>query len=700
MLSGKNKLTTKFAFMKITTWIFCFLFLFIVLNGSGQDSVYNVLNTVVVSANKIAEKRIESPVAIAVISSKSIKETNPTRVDFLLNQVSGVYMPSIGNEQHMMAIRQPISLKGLYLYLEDGMPIRTSGLFSNNALIEINTLNIDRLEIMKGPASALYGAEAIGGVVNFITIPTPNKTLTQFNTQVNSMGLKQLGFEFGLPNKKGSWLINGNWTDQKNGPVDYSDYQKKAMSLRHDFVISEKWSGFQTLQYIDYYAQMTGSLDSVHFFSHNFSSLQSFTYRKINALRFRQNLKYKWNDLNNTVLNFMYRNNSMGQNPTYSIASTANPTKFKGQTNSNIFNAWVMDLQHMVSIPVLQSKLIIGATTDISHQALVAHYIDIFKDTILGKYTKFSYPGKDSILTNYTTQILNQASYLNLITNYSNRLKSNLALRYDYFEYLFKNNLTSGTPSSNNYFRQFTPKLGFTYHENKWGAYMNYSLGFVPPQITEIYNAIRVPYLLPQNFSNKEIGFWVQDKKWYAELSMYQMLGNNEIISVRQTDGVNLNQNSGSTKHYGIEYQLKYKPVHTIEINWNGTYAKHLYANTNIKGVDVSGNEMSAAPNFWSNWGTRLNVNKNLSALLEWQHQASYFMDETNATSYPGFDVVNLRINYQYNKGTLWLHLLNMGNAYYPTMATKNFSVKGNAAYSYYLGEPRSIALGWNWSIK
>ena len=88
-----------------------------------QDSVYNQLNPVIVTSNKIQEKRSESPIAISVISKESIERIKPTRIEFLLNTVSGVYMPSIGNEQHMMAIRQPISLKGLYLYLEDGMPI-------------------------------------------------------------------------------------------------------------------------------------------------------------------------------------------------------------------------------------------------------------------------------------------------------------------------------------------------------------------------------------------------------------------------------------------------------------------------------------------------------------------------------------------------------------------------------------------------
>ena len=101
--------------------------------------------------------RRSAPIAISILSATTLKKENVTRIDFLLNKVPGVYMPSIGNEQHMMSIRQPISLKGLYLYLEDGMPIRTSGLFSNNALIEINNAFTDHIEIIKGLMLMLEG---------------------------------------------------------------------------------------------------------------------------------------------------------------------------------------------------------------------------------------------------------------------------------------------------------------------------------------------------------------------------------------------------------------------------------------------------------------------------------------------------------------------------------------------------------------
>ena len=395
----------------------------------------------------------------------------------------------------------------------------------------------------------------------------------------------------------------------------------------------------------------------------------------------------------------MYRGNTMDQNPTYSIASTNNPTQFRGQVNSNRFDAIVLDLQNQINISTINAKLIVGAYGDLTKQGLNASFIDITKDLALNKYTKFSQRNPDSVITNYKTNIYNKAAYVNFLGKLGNGFNYNASLRYDHFEYQFQNKLNFGTPSSNNVFTNLSPKIGFTYNKKYIGAYLNYSHGFVPPQITEIYNAIRVPYLLPQSFVNYEIGGWILLNKLQAELSLYQLNGTNEIVSVRQPDGVNLNQNTGATKHLGIEYKIVYPINRLISLTINATNAIHQYQKTILKGVDISGKTMSAAPSFWSVSQVQFNWSKTLNSSLEWQHQSSYFMDEINQTKYPGFDVIHWRTNYSFKKNTIWIQILNATNTYYSTMATKNFSVKGNAAYSYYIGEPRSIVFGWKYRL-
>lgn len=658
-----------------------------------------LFSTVIVTASKSKEKRIESPVAISVINKQQIQEAKATRIDFLLNKVSGVFMPTIGNEQHMMSIRQPVSLKGLYLYLEDGLPIRTSGLFSNNALIEINTAAIQQIEIIKGPASALYGAEAIGGVVNFIHAPKPTKNQLSISNHINNNGLLKSDLVWNKAGKQSGWTLNLSKIGQKNGLLEYSNYTKSALSLKRDFTYKKNWTGYQQIQYIHYDGQMTGTVDSLKFQAQNYTTQQSFTFRKLDLFRFRQNLSYQWSEQQKTIINLLYRGNTMDQNPTYAIASTYNPTKFKGQINSNHFDAYVLDLQHQIVLKDLKSKFIIGGYIDATRQGLIAHYIDILKDPNLNKFTSYTKPLVDSLITNYKTKISNKAIYLNWIQPIVKNVRFNATIRHDQFNYVFKNRISGGTPSANNVFNNWAPKLGATYNQPNWGGYFNYSKGFVPPQITEIYNAVRVPYLLPQSFSNVEIGSWIRIPNGYIEWSLYQLNGRNEIISVRQPDGVNLNQNTGQTQHYGIEYQVKYTFNPLLQFNFNGSNAKHVYINTILKGTDISDKEMVAAPRFFSNLTLLSQWDKAFSSSIEWQHQSGYFMDEINATRYPGFDVLNLRVNYASKKHEFWFQCMNLLDQFYATMATKNFSVRGNNAYAYYLGDNRTIAFGWKWNI-
>ena len=84
-------------------------------------------------------------------------------------------MVNLGNEQHEMSIRQPMTTKSLFLYMEDGIPIRPLGVFNHNAMNEINIAGIDSVEVVKGAASSLYGSNAVGGAVNFLTA-APSRT--------------------------------------------------------------------------------------------------------------------------------------------------------------------------------------------------------------------------------------------------------------------------------------------------------------------------------------------------------------------------------------------------------------------------------------------------------------------------------------------------------------------------------------------
>ena len=127
------------------------------------------LGDVVVTASRENERRVEIPMAIGVIGGEEIRQVRPAHPSEIMNRIAGVWVNVTGGEGHMTAIRQPITTDPVYLFLEDGIPSRSTGFYNHNALYEINLPQADRIEVSKGPANALYGSDAIGGVVNVST---------------------------------------------------------------------------------------------------------------------------------------------------------------------------------------------------------------------------------------------------------------------------------------------------------------------------------------------------------------------------------------------------------------------------------------------------------------------------------------------------------------------------------------------------
>ncbi len=233
------------------------------------------LQEVVVSANRDAIKRTQAPISIASISTKTINETKATTIDQLVNKVSGIYMVNLGNEQHSMGIRQPIGTRSLFLYLEDGIPVRTSGVFNHNALMEMNMASVKSMEVIKGPSSSLYGGEAIGGVVNMITqSPTAIPTF-KLSAQLNDIGYKRADLQTGFTKGKWGVHVSGYYANRNNGFVPFSNFNKAIATARVDYTFSKKTKLENSFTYMDYYSDMSGSVDSAMFANKTFTSQQT-----------------------------------------------------------------------------------------------------------------------------------------------------------------------------------------------------------------------------------------------------------------------------------------------------------------------------------------------------------------------------------------------------------------------------------------
>lgn len=653
------------------------------------------LNELVVSASRQVQQRTEAPVAISVISPEMIRKTRPVTLDQVLNKVSGVYMVDLGNEQHTMAIRQPIGYRSNFLYLEDGIPIRTIGDFNHNALIEINQADVRRIEVVKGPSSSLYGSDAVGGAVNFITKSpalTPDASLS---VEGSSWGYRRADLTASSTFHHTGVLVSGYYASQHGGYMDHDDFHKLAMTARVEQQLSSRGRLTGTVTDIDYYTDQNGGLDSAHFFGKDYQSFYTFNYRKVNALRATVSWTQTWNPDQTSTVSVYYRHNEVGQNPAYRIKSTPTRLKASGEINQDYFQSWGLFTQDNWKLAPWNTRLILGMHAEISPAGYRAHFIAVDQNTE-GYFA--GYTPTDSLLTNYRADLVNAAAYMQLQTSPVKSVRLVAGLRYDFLQYRFNNLLTpsayTGAPDGVNTFRQLTPKIGFTYDFGRdRGAYANYSVGFAPPDIGDLYTGVAIPYLKPAQYFNYEAGGWwsFDHQKGYADLSLYRMKGTREIISVRNPDGSSFNQNAGETLHYGVEYTVRYQPVTWLGLRISGTNARHRFIRYVENGKDYDGHEMNGAPHWILNSEATYSPAflKGLSASLEWQHLSGYYMDPENTLRYPGYDVFNIRVRYRWNHFEYWANLLNAANSVYATTAEKTAY-----ATTYRPGTLRTLYLG------
>jgi outer membrane receptor protein involved in Fe transport len=402
----------------------------------------------------------------------------------------------------------------------------------------------------------------------------------------------------------------------------------------------------------------------------------------------------------------VYRDNELGQNPAYRIRDdyrkqgnswTGRKDLAHGEINENAFSSYVAIAQHRQKWDWLNSTWVGGMSADLSPNTSVANYIRINKDTASNRYTHYV-NRPDSLLSNYKTGIFNFAAFMNVELSPARNLRIVISVRHDAYRFGFDNYLpassVSGSPDTVSRFNKFSSKVGITYNFGKnRGVYANYSEGFVPPQVTELYRAAKMPSLRPSVFRNYEAGGWIELLKGRLtmDMSAYMLEGRNAIISVRFDDGTFGNANAGATLHKGIEIGIHALPAAGLSVKFSGSLNKHTFTDYVEKGINYTGKEMNSAPRWIHHAEVSYTPNwwKGFRLAAEWQKMSGYYMDQANSYRYPGFNVCNLRGGYTFRHAEIWLNVINVLNSYYAVNSTR--SSFGSA---YTPGEPRHFTAG------
>ena len=159
---------------QLATMLICLIMLTTILPAWAQESTDSPsfdLEQVIVTAAKRAQLLKDTPANVAVITGEDLQKIGAKTFDDALSLVAGV---KVGRPYGMALVTpQSINIRGIQgpdrtLLLVDGVPINNG----NNDFINLNIIPVDsieRIEVVKGGYSALYGSNALGGVINIIT---------------------------------------------------------------------------------------------------------------------------------------------------------------------------------------------------------------------------------------------------------------------------------------------------------------------------------------------------------------------------------------------------------------------------------------------------------------------------------------------------------------------------------------------------
>ena len=233
--------------------------------------------------------------------------------------------------------------------------------------------------------------------------------------------------------------------------------------------------------------------------------------------------------------------------------------------------------------------------------------------------------------------------------------------------------------------------------------YANLSQGFTPPEVSQLYGKTAIPDLKPSVYNNQEIG-------WRALLAnnirldsaLYQLEGQDTIVSYTSEVGDSFNKNAGKTRSRGIELSLSQQ---LAQWDWRlgATWAKHEFVNYLVSAKvgaleDYAGKTMPQAPGHTVNAQVGWNFTPESRVALGLVKQGPYWMNNLNTVRYEGHTLLNLTASHKIPGGLeIWGQVRNLTDERYADSAASSYkggAFSPNTQNTYSPGSPRSVMLG------
>ena len=662
------------------------------------------LGEVVVTAVRKEQPLLTYAGSVTRFDASRISWTGATHHSELINAAPGAFIQRGSGQESLTALRSPVLTGagscGAFLFLEDGIPLRPVGFCNVNELFEVNYEQASAIEILRGPGSALYGSNAVHGIINVLNpgpgdLPAAGLAL-EGGPDDYLRGKLALSGPFG-PSAAGLALHvthDGGWRDESS-----LDEQKLSASLQQP-----AGSGQLTLRLnATHLDQDTAGFilgqDAYKDSALARSNPNPEAYRKAYSVRASAHFLRPFDDGSQFDLRLVLRNSGMEFLQHFLLGQ---PLEKNGQESVELLLSRSLGLGD-------GSRLILGFDAELASGSLLQRQDG---PTLGGP------PAANAIRPagkhyDYVVDSRLLAPYLQWERSLAERLSLTAGLRFEWLNYSYDNRMLDGNTDENGVpcpaagclytrpadrrddFANWGPRLGLNWRlSDSTAVWTAASRGFRPPEATELYRLQRgqtVAELGSERLDGIEAGVRHRGESVSVELAAFWM--NKENIILRDAFGFNVS--GGRTRHRGIEYDLGWAMGHGWRLTGSGTWALHTYEfNGGIEqGEQVTrGNDVDTAPRQLHS--VRLGYERGrLGAEVEWQHVGAYWANAANTARYPGHQLINLRVAFQASDAlAATVRVTNLADTAYADRADYAFG-----DYRYFPGRGRAIFFELSW---
>ncbi len=641
----------------------------------SKDEIY--LDEIVVSATRSENRISQIPGRINMISSERISMVAAQSVDEILQFLPGV---QVSRSFGIFSTKSSVTMRGLSgneqartLVLLDGIPVNKADGGSVNWNL-ISTCDVERVEVVKGPGSALYGGNAMGGIINVITQKPTSSIQGNLTAEYGTYNTRVLRLNLGgrigtiSSNKGFYWTANTFYqnsdgyisqseADRKINPfIVKSNVDEKDINFRLGYNNSDKFNAEANLSIYD---GTRGTGEKVY--QPNGNQTEYLTYQ------FRTNLSGKVGGLKwNTSLFYLNEN--------YMKVSESKKDDYSWYNVTSVRQ----DLGLLSSTNYSLGKNSFTTGFDIRNGQVNAsdiYYTSTDKVDNNGKMNFYGFYAQDDI-------------------SLTEKVKLLVGLRYDLARF-YDGAFIIYNPSAETTFLKkyvfsiaddklwgaFSPRISLQYRPNDdFRIYGGYSKGFRPSVLDDLCRTGRIqgglkvanPNLKPEYLDNFEVGSdYSPLKNLKLSTSLYYSRGKDFLYYVSTGDSIDMGfgkrpimkrSNISSVNIYGGEFEVSYSPAPSLTM-----FGNYAYCHTKISDykplsasdpVNLKDKSLTDVPQNSFSVGAFLKT-KIINAGVTCRYTGEMFVNDQNiydeivlSNKYPAWFKVDIRLSHDIYKYT------------------------------------------------